>query len=472
MPDGPISTPDEAPTRNRTRRARGADPSVAPVTPSSDGLIEVIDVQRRAPFGDSPTVGPRGKGTQQRILRAALEQFGRLGYRACRVEHITAAVGCSRPSFYQYFSSKQDLFRQLAGQVAREQFRITEAMGEITPDAAGWHALRAWLAASADLYEAYWPVYEAFSAAATDDDLMSTGAERVAGRQKRVIAAKVDPSALRSFDPDELSLLLSSSAARSNRYRQFVGRVDPERVPDRDRMLDCLAEIVHRTLFTTRGGGVVDHRPLDRDLPAPPAIADPARNVSSSLGPAGRATYTRLLDAAAATFAAQGFHETRVDDIVEAAGTSHGTFYRYFDNKPAVFRAVASRSARRTYRTIVAIADVADADGTVSARQLRGWVDTYTQTWAAEGPIFRLWVESFGRDEELGAVIGQGIDVVRGTFARFLDHRSFGDADVDAFLLMSILDLGGPDSETGREQQRDSLIKIIRRGFLGLDARG
>ena len=151
MHDGPISAPDEtAPPHERKRRCTST-PQAAPE--SGDGLIEVIDVQRRAPFGDSPTVGPRGKGTQQRILRAALEQFGNRGYRACRVEHITAAVGCSRPSFYQYFSSKQDLFRQLAGQVAREQFRITEAMGAITPDTAGWHALRSWLEASADLYE-------------------------------------------------------------------------------------------------------------------------------------------------------------------------------------------------------------------------------------------------------------------------------------------------------------------------------
>ncbi|HEY6530991.1 MAG TPA: TetR/AcrR family transcriptional regulator [Acidimicrobiales bacterium] len=469
MHDGPISTPDEAaPTRKTKRRSTSAQETA---TASGNGLIEVIDVQRRAPFGDSPTVGPRGKGTQQRILRAALQMFGERGYRATRVEHITAAVGCSRPSFYQYFSSKKDLFRQLGTQVAREQFRITEAMGDVTPDADGWRALRAWLEASADLYEAYWPVYEAFSAAASDDDLMSTGAQRVAERQIRVFSRKVDESALRAIAPDELSALLSSSSSRANRYRQFVGRVDPDRVPDRARMLDCLTEVLHRTLFGKRGGGVIDHRPLDRELPRPPSIADPTRGASQTLGPAGRATYSRLLDAAATTFAAQGFHETRVDDIVEAAGTSHGTFYRYFANKEAVFRAVASRSARRTYRTIVAIADVVDADGTVPARQLRSWVDTYTQIWAEEGPIFRLWVESFGRDKELGAIIAQGLDVVRGTFARFLSTRSGGDADVDAFLLMSILDLGGPDGELGRDQQRDVLLKLIRRGFLGLDTR-
>jgi AcrR family transcriptional regulator len=467
MHDGPNQTPDgDAPPRprkRRTARAQEGEPA------STDGLIEVIDVQRRAPFGDSPTVGPRGKGTQQRILRAALEQFGERGYRACRVEHITEAVGCSRPSFYQYFSSKQDLFRQLAGEVAREQFRITEAMGDVTPDAAGWHALRAWLEASANLYESYWPVFEAYSAAASDDDLMTSGAKRVADRQNRVFASKVDARALTWFTPSELSLLLSSSSSRTNRYRLFVHRVDPDRVPERARMLDCLAEVLHRTLFGDSGGGIIDHRPLDRAVPEPPAIADPTRGAAESLGPAGRATYTRLLDAAATTFATQGFHDARVDDIVELAGTSHGTFYRYFENKEAVFSAVAARSARRTYRSIVAAADVPEPDGTVSDRALRTWLEDHTLIWAKEGPIFRLWVESFGRDKELGITIAQGLDVVRGTFARILSNRDFGDADVDAFLLMSILDLGGPDSEIGRETQRDSLLKIIRRGFLGLD---
>jgi AcrR family transcriptional regulator len=469
MHDGSTTTPDDpAPTRNRKRKPT-TPPDATPM--AGDGLLDVIDVQRRAPFGDSPTVGPRGKGTQQRILRAALQMFGDLGYRACRVEHITAAVGCSRPSFYQYFSSKEDLFRQLAGQVAREQFRITDAMGEITPDIDGWRALREWLEAWAELYETYWPVYEAFSAAAGDDDRLVSGAPRVAERQSRTIARKVDPSAFQVFEPAELARTMSSAANRSNRYRLFVGRVDPDRVPDRAHMLDCLADVLHRTIFGRHGGGVVAHQPIGRPVPAPPSIADPTRGPTQMLGPAGRATYSRLLDSAAATFASQGFHDTRVDDIVETAGTSHGTFYRYFDNKDAVFRAVAARSARHIYRYIVSISEVLGPDGSVSNRQLRSWVDTYTQLWSGEGPIFRLWMESFGRDDELGAVMGQGLDVVRGTFADFLANRTFGDDDVDAFLLMAFLDLNVPGDESEREEQRDNLLKVIRRGFLGLDPR-
>ena len=397
MQDGSTTASEDPAASRKRKRTPMASNTAGPA--AGDGLIDIIDVQRRAPFGDSPTVGARGKSTQQRILRAALEKFGELGYRACRVEHITAAVGCSRPSFYQYFSSKEDLFRQLAGQVAREQFHITDAMGQVTPDADGWRALRSWLEACADLYESYWPVYEAFSAAAGNDELIVSGVARIAVRQTRAVVGKIDPSALRTFEPSDLSSMLSSASTRSNRYRLFVGRVDPDRVPDRARMLDCLTDILHRTLFGRRAHEFVEHRPLDRPAPAPPSIADPTRGPAQVLGPAGQATHNRLLDAAATTFAAKGYHDTRVDDIVEAAGTSHGTFYRYFDNKDAAFRAVAARSARRIYRCIVSMADVISDDGSVSQRQLRSWVDTYTMLWAEEGPIFRLWVESFGRDE-------------------------------------------------------------------------
>ena len=113
-----------------------------PARNGPEGLVEAIGVQRRSPSGDNPAVGIRGTRTQQRILLAALDVFGEVGYDACRVETITAAAGCSRPSFYQYFSSKEDLFRQLAGVVAREQFRIADGMGEITPDTAGLTNLR------------------------------------------------------------------------------------------------------------------------------------------------------------------------------------------------------------------------------------------------------------------------------------------------------------------------------------------
>ena len=55
----------------------------------------------------------------------------------------------------------------------------------------------------------------------------------------------------------------------------------------------------------------------------------------------GRKTMRRLLDAGMRVFAERGYHQRRVDDIVRAARTSHGTFYLYFANKEDLLRALA-----------------------------------------------------------------------------------------------------------------------------------
>ena len=49
----------------------------------------------------------------------------------------------------------------------------------------------------------------------------------------------------------------------------------------------------------------------------------------------------QLLDCAAALFAERGYAETRVIDIVRAAGVAKGLFYWYFENKEALFEELA-----------------------------------------------------------------------------------------------------------------------------------
>lgn len=56
----------------------------------------------------------------------------------------------------------------------------------------------------------------------------------------------------------------------------------------------------------------------------------------------------RLLDAAAAEFAAKGLDGARVDDISVSAGLAKGTIYNYFDSKLDVFRAVVGEWVRRS----------------------------------------------------------------------------------------------------------------------------
>lgn len=61
----------------------------------------------------------------------------------------------------------------------------------------------------------------------------------------------------------------------------------------------------------------------------------------------GQERKQQLLDKAAELFAERGYAETRVIDIVHAAGVAKGLFYWYFDNKEAVFRELVELTRQR-----------------------------------------------------------------------------------------------------------------------------
>lgn len=60
----------------------------------------------------------------------------------------------------------------------------------------------------------------------------------------------------------------------------------------------------------------------------------------------------RVLDAATDVFATRGYENTRVDDIVEAAGVSRKTLYEDFASVDAVLTAVYDRAVRINFTTI------------------------------------------------------------------------------------------------------------------------
>ncbi|OXM84284.1 TetR/AcrR family transcriptional regulator [Paenibacillus rigui] len=48
-----------------------------------------------------------------------------------------------------------------------------------------------------------------------------------------------------------------------------------------------------------------------------------------------------IIEAALKLFEEQGYHQTKVSDIVRAAGVAQGTFYLYFQSKEDLFRSIA-----------------------------------------------------------------------------------------------------------------------------------
>ncbi|GAB4588880.1 TetR/AcrR family transcriptional regulator [Nocardia sp. IFM 10818] len=69
----------------------------------------------------------------------------------------------------------------------------------------------------------------------------------------------------------------------------------------------------------------------------------------------------RILDAAAALFAAHGVTAVGMADIAKAAGCSRATLYRYFENRQAVRLAFVHRETRRiAARVAREVRDIAD----------------------------------------------------------------------------------------------------------------
>src|SRR5919206_4137423 len=99
----------------------------------------------------------------------------------------------------------------------------------------------------------------------------------------------------------------------------------------------------------------------------------------------GKRTMRKLLDAGAEVFATKGYHATRVDDIVKVARTSHGTFYLYFANKEALFRALATEVADAMRELAESLGPL--EPGAAGRAALRDWIEQLSDLYERYGPV-------------------------------------------------------------------------------------
>jgi len=453
--------------------ARQASPERAPRPRGvDDGRSAGVDVSgsviRRAPFSGNPRVGARGHRTQQRIVDAALQVFGEEGYHQCGVARITELAGCSRVSFYQYFAGKEDVFRHLAGQVARQLRASTEALGTLTSDVAGWTAIRAWVARYADTYGRYRPVFRAFQAAAETDEAVAGGSARVGERDVAGIRSKLATTALPPRQLDPVIALMLECLPRALEDGAILRAAAPDAYP-KPRVDDALADIVHRTLFGLRAE--VNARPGAGRRPPTLEFGPIMRRALQhedephALNAAGRRALRALLEAGRDTFVARGYHGTRVDDIVAAAGVSHGAFYHYFESKDQFAQVLAARAIRRVATAFADIPDAAGSDGPANKAALRRWLRRYNAAHATEAAMFRVWLDASLHDATLSTDSAAALDWGRRRMVRFLAPRSFGDVDTEAVVMVALLGAFGARERSAPTVE--ATTNIIHRGLLG-----
>ena len=427
-------------------------------------MVDGIEAARRSPFGDNPVVGVRGARTQRRILVAALDVFAERGYHDSRIEQITAAAGCSRPTFYQYFSSKEDVFRALASHVGREVVRMTEQLGPITADAAGRAAVVAWMREFSDFYDGFAPVFTGFSMAVRSDRALAGASAPVSAGFGRALRPHLvlENGAVR---PEVMASTVVTMIVRAN-----LLRIGSAGLVARKRFVEALGATVHRALVGPVPGldapsGTPPARPA-RLRRAIPDLSPPAGD--RALSPQGERMRARIVEAGVATFPVLGFHETRVDDVVAAAGASHGSFYRYFESKDDLFRVIATEAAERLIACIDAL------PGGDDPLALHAWLDTWFGLYAEHGGIIALWRETQFPHPALEDLTQRVADVALGRVLQALGERAVGDPLVDAMAFLGLVETVPHHVHAfgyfTQAEAVDALVAIIRRGFLGLDA--
>jgi AcrR family transcriptional regulator len=414
-------------------------------------------IVRRAPFGSNPLVGERGTDTQRRILAAALEVFAEVGFSDARVELITEKAGCSRPAFYQYFSSKDDVFWALAGGLGKAMVEVAERLERVTPDADGLARLSAWIDDFMNLHAAYAPVFAAFQAASRDAKPLARSSSGISDRTGEALLRAF--GAQRSARSATLATGLVAVLIRCSFYAEAM----PGALARRP-LVDGLAQMLHRLFVGPVTGVNVIPRPASKRTQ--PAVAAPEPIAEDRpLRPRGEKTRQRLLHAGASVLPARGYHDTRVDDIVTAAGVSHGTFYRYFENKDDFFRALAEGASGR----MIELLDELRPDGDID--ELRAWLREWFRTYESNGGVISTWQE-MQTNEEMAAFSKQVAASVLTRLVRVLETRPFGDPTVDAITFLALIERL-PYSVytlqfTSQDDAIETMITIIRRGFLAL----
>ncbi len=157
----------------------------------------------------------------------------------------------------------------------------------------------------------------------------------------------------------------------------------------------------------------------------------------------GRRTMRKLLDAAMVAFDKRGYHATRVNDVVEIAKTSHGTFYLYFSNKEDLLRALVAEAAGEAQALYDALSTLPAQGDAPRWEDVHGWIQAYSELWTRYAPLFRAWTDLATIDPELIDVIRNTFTVMSAALAKQIGPDSSGhiiDPDAAGLATLAMLD--------------------------------
>ena len=144
----------------------------------------------------------------------------------------------------------------------------------------------------------------------------------------------------------------------------------------------------------------------------------------------GVQTRARIVEAAKETFEENGFLDTRISDIAERAGLSHGSFYHYFDSKEQVFREVAEEIDARLSAPLTDVV-LASSSAASPQERLREAIRLHFESYQAEARIMGVIEQVSRYDDQVNAV-------------RLARHERYRDQIADSIRQLQLRNLADP----------------------------
>jgi AcrR family transcriptional regulator len=438
--------------------------------------------QRRQSYGPtSPSIGPRGTKTLEKILDASLRVFAERGFHDTTIQDIVDEVGTSRATLYQYFESKEQIFVELLEECGAAVVDVTKKLGELGPTSQGFGNLRWWLAEWSRVYDQYSTMFIEWANIDTPAAHVSTLVTQFNTNFNNRVAARLEQSGVTGINPNDAAIVLTGVILRFN----YLRHVNATSSDNADESAYHFAVLIQLMLFpdtpplATRGGRDVPRRWHQKRITGkyvprhPEALTEHYAERTTALTARSTNTVHALMKSGARIFAEVGYQSANIDDIVADAGFARGTFYKYFDGKIDLLLAISHTCSQDTVALARRLERVStDESGDAG---LREWVNAAVSLSQEYRGIYRVWMERSPTNEALSLMRGEVVETVRHSLFVLLGQAERGhpiDLRASEIFVVALLDQV-PDAfhliqkTPSRAEQVDLVATILERALLG-----
>ncbi len=182
-----------------------------------------------------------------------------------------------------------------------------------------------------------------------------------------------------------------------------------------------------------------------------------------------------LLAAARNVFAARGYHDAKIDDIVAEASVSKGTFYLYFPDKRSIFEALVDNLRQQLEQSIVRVDLLGDV-----AEQVRQNIRSVLDAFLADPALTRIFFSyAAGLDPEFVQKVRAAEQVLLQILDEALrDGQALGIVEQGDPHVLAVFTFGGlkhllldaceraPLPLPERERVVDEIFRMLDHGYL------